>query len=174
MEGKTEEVALTPKQVDEERGGFLRNHTYIPRPKNIGKPAPSFVIPTLGTPTLPNKWVKGPYTNGIRTLMTPLYRYDKILQPAEFAEVAGPRRNLFFNPETFVAGIVTCGGLCPGLNNVIRHLVMTLHYTYHANRVLGFMYGYEGLAGAHEPIELTPKNVADVHRHGGSDRKSVV
>jgi len=156
-----EEVSLTPKQVDEARGGFLRNHAYLPRPKSLG-PAPSFTIPTLGEQTVPNKWVQGPYTNGIRTLMTPLYRYDKILQPEEFAEVAGPRRTLFFNPETFVAGIVTCGGLCPGLNNVIRHLVFTMHYTYHVHKVLGFKYGYEGVAGLHEPVELTTQIVSDI------------
>ena len=168
MAANPQESEVKAKQVDEERGGFLRNHAYIPRPANVGKPVPSFVIPTLGEQTVPNTWVRGPYTNGIRTLMTPLYRYDKILQPAEYAEVAGPRRNLYFNPDTFVAGIVTCGGLCPGLNNVIRHLVISMHYTYHVKKVLGFMYGYEGLAGVHEPIELTPSVVADIHRHGGS------
>jgi len=161
------EASVNPKQVDEARGGFLRNHAYLPRPSKQGPP-PSYIIPTLGEPTVPNKWVEGPYTNGIRTLMTPLYRYDKILQPEEFAEVAGPRKNLFFDPETCVAGIVTCGGLCPGLNNVIRHLVLTMHYTYHVHKVLGFRYGYEGLAGEHEPMVLTPDMVGDIHRHGGS------
>lgn len=157
----------SPKEAVETEDAFLRNHTYIPRAGNVG-PAPSFTIPTLGEQTVPNTWVQGPFTNGIRTLMTPLYHYDKILQPPEYAEVAGPRKTLFFDPTATTAGIVTCGGLCPGMNNVIRHLVLTMHYTYHVKQVLGFRFGYEGVAGLHEPMVLTPAVVADIHRHGGS------
>ena len=43
-------------------------------------------------------------------------------------ERAGPRERLYFDPSKIRVGVVTCGGLCPGINNVIRALVMELHY----------------------------------------------
>ena len=60
-------------------------------------------------------------------------------------ELAGPRAKLFFDPKQTRAGIVTCGGLCPGLNNVIRSLFHELHYGYGVAEVLGFCGGYTGL-----------------------------
>ena len=35
---------------------------------------------------------------------------------------AGPREKIYFKPEQVKAAIVTCGGLCPGLNDVIRQV----------------------------------------------------
>src|SRR5262245_9046970 len=64
-------------------------------------------------------------------------------------EVAGPRRTIFFDPARLSCGIVTCGGLCPGLNDVIRSIVLSLHYHYGVTRVYGFRYGYEGLVQRH-------------------------
>src|SRR6476620_4051140 len=58
-------------------------------------------------------------------------------------ESAGPREKLFFDPSKLACGIVTCGGLCPGLNDVIRALVMSLHHHYGVNRIYGFRFGYE-------------------------------
>ena len=85
-------------------------------------------------------------------------------------EKAGPRPTIHFDPAETVAGIVTCGGLCPGLNDVIRGLVMELHYRYGVQRVLGFRYGYEGLVESfgHLPMELTPDLVDDIHELGGT------
>src|SRR4051812_32046350 len=60
-------------------------------------------------------------------------------------ELAGPRSRLYFDPSRTKAGIVTCGGLCPGLNNVIRSLFLELYHTYGVKEVLGFRNGYEGL-----------------------------
>ena len=60
-------------------------------------------------------------------------------------ELAGPRANLFFDPAKTRAGIVTCGGLCPGMNNVIRALFLELHHTYGVAEVLGFRGGYQGV-----------------------------
>ena len=60
-------------------------------------------------------------------------------------ELAGPRNRIFFDPRTVSCGIVTCGGLCPGLNNVIRGIVLELARGYGVKRILGFRYGYEGL-----------------------------
>jgi len=85
-------------------------------------------------------------------------------------ESAGPRRMLFFDPAKLACGIVTCGGLCPGLNNVIRAVVLSLRHHYGVNKVYGFRFGYEGLVRriGHEPLELTPESVHRIHESGGS------
>lgn len=66
--------------------------------------------------------------------------------------------------------IVTCGGLCPGLNNVIRELVHSLHYLYGVKKVLGVRGGYNGFleTAGYTPIELTIESVADCHHQGGT------
>ena len=85
-------------------------------------------------------------------------------------ELAGPRATLYFNPATTRAGIVTCGGLCPGLNDVIRSLFLQLHHAYGVKEVLGFRGGYQGLdpSVGREPIVLTPAFVDSIHQHGGT------
>jgi 6-phosphofructokinase 1 len=84
-------------------------------------------------------------------------------------EAGGPREYLFFDPAEVTAGIVTCGGLCPGLNNVVRSLVLELHHKYGVRRILGFRYGYEGMTHqGKEPLALTPETVAHIHQQGGS------
>lgn len=85
-------------------------------------------------------------------------------------ELAGPRDRLYFDPRQTRAGIVTCGGLCPGLNDVIRSLFLELHHAYGVKEVLGFRGGYQGLdpvRGA-EPIVLTPGFVDGIHKQGGT------
>jgi len=85
-------------------------------------------------------------------------------------EQAGPRKKLFFDPAKTRAGIVTCGGLCPGLNHVIRSLFLQLHHGYGVKEVLGFRDGYRGLdpARGKEPIPLTAEIVEDIHKTGGT------
>lgn len=85
-------------------------------------------------------------------------------------EKAGPRQKLHFDPANTTAAIVTCGGLCPGINNVIRGVVMALHYFYGVKRILGVPYGYEGLNPeiGHDLVELTPDMVKDIHQFGGT------
>ncbi|AWX45045.1 6-phosphofructokinase [Flagellimonas maritima] len=85
-------------------------------------------------------------------------------------EKAGPRQDVFFDPGKTTAAIVTCGGLCPGINNVIRGVVMALHYFYGIKRVIGIPYGYEGLNPdiGHGFIELSPEKVKDIHQFGGT------
>jgi 6-phosphofructokinase 1 len=89
--------------------------------------------------------------------------------PVSF-EKAGPRENIYFEPAKTKVGIVTCGGLCPGLNNVIRSLVNELYYRYGISRVLGFKYGYEGFISKynHPVIELTASMVSEIHLKGGT------
>ena len=85
-------------------------------------------------------------------------------------ELAGPRAKLFFDAKQTRAGIVTCGGLCPGLNNVIRSVFLELHYGYGVGEVLGFRGGYSGLDPACdlEPVRITPQFVDGIHQKGGS------
>ena len=83
-------------------------------------------------------------------------------------QLAGPRRKLFFDPAKVSAGIVTCGGVCPGLNNVIRAIVNIIWYRYGVRRIVGFKYGFKGLTGAVPYIQLTPDFVKDVHNFGGT------
>ena len=85
-------------------------------------------------------------------------------------ELAGPREKIYFDPSKLKCGIVTCGGLCPGLNDVIRAIVMSLHHHYGVKTVYGFPFGYEGLAPkyGHKPIELTPQAVSSIHQIGGT------
>ena len=61
-------------------------------------------------------------------------------------ERAGPREQIFFEPAKTKVAIVTCGGLCPGLNNVLRSLYLQLHYHYGVPAVLGIRYGYSGFS----------------------------
>jgi len=92
----------------------------------------------------------------------------------EYFELAGPREKLFFNPKEVTVGIVTCGGLCPGLNDVIRALTFCSLESYGVKRVLGFKYGYEGLVAKyyHYPVELTTDNTDEIHEKGGTILKS--
>jgi 6-phosphofructokinase 1 len=85
-------------------------------------------------------------------------------------ELAGPRDRIFFDPATLRAGIVTCGGLCPGINNVVRGLVLELTHAYSVREILGFRYGFEGLVPrfGHEPLRLGPAMVGSVHQQGGT------
>lgn len=85
-------------------------------------------------------------------------------------ERAGPRRRLFFDPAQTRAAIVTCGGLCPGLNNVIRSVTRELRRSYGVASVLGIRGGYRGLdpSRGQPPVELTEERVEDIHREGGT------
>ena len=85
-------------------------------------------------------------------------------------EAAGPRKKLYFDPTRAKCAIVTCGGLCPGINDVIRAIVMEAFHAYHVPSVLGIPYGLEGFIPnyGHTPLELTPAVVADIHRFGGT------
>jgi len=85
-------------------------------------------------------------------------------------ELAGPRRKIYFDPTKLKCGIVTCGGLCPGINDVIRALVMELYHVYGVRNIYGFRYGLQGFIPkyGHELMELTPSTVANIHELGGT------
>jgi 6-phosphofructokinase 1 len=85
-------------------------------------------------------------------------------------ECAGPRQMLHFDPAGLACGIVSCGGLCPGLNDVIRAIVLSLYHHYGVRTVYGFRFGFEGLVRryGHGPLELTPASVNRISEMGGS------
>lgn len=142
-----------------------------------------FSIKALGSAT-----VKSPLAQAVRNY-SPLYKFvddtERILydvsldnfhrcresgeEPLSF-EKAGPREKIFFEPAKTKVGIVTCGGLCPGLNNVIRSIVNELFYRYGVSRILGIKFGFEGLVAKynHPVVELTPQMVSNIHFIGGS------
>lgn len=80
---------------------------------------------------------------------------------------AGPRQRVYFESDEVHACVVTCGGLCPGLNTVIRELVCGLAYMYGVSKILGIESGYRGFY-ARNTIPLTPKSVNDIHKRGGT------
>ncbi|MFM9059414.1 MAG: ATP-dependent 6-phosphofructokinase [Planctomycetaceae bacterium] len=85
-------------------------------------------------------------------------------------EPAGPRRSIFFDAAKIRAGIVTCGGLCPGLNDVIRGVVMELTHHYGVQRIHGFRSGYQGFIPrhGHDVLDLTPAAVSSIDEDGGT------
>lgn len=106
----------------------------------------------------------------LHTDLGTIRRYlDAGSEPPKF-EAAGPREKIFFDPATLNCGIVNCGGLCPGLNDVIRSIVLSLHHHYGVRTIYGFPYGYEGLVPkfGHQPIMLTPEVVAQINEMGGT------
>jgi 6-phosphofructokinase 1 len=89
--------------------------------------------------------------------------------PASY-ELAGPRRTIFFDPSKLKCALVTCGGLCPGLNDIIRSIVLELHYGYGIRNIFGVRYGLRGFIAryGYDMLELTPAAVVNIHERGGS------
>lgn len=85
-------------------------------------------------------------------------------------ELAGPRERIFFDPAKLHVGVVTCGGVCPGLNNVIRSVVWSLYYNYGVRMVSGFQYGQQGFVSkyGHAMVRLTPGEVDTLQERGGT------
>jgi 6-phosphofructokinase 1 len=142
-----------------------------------------FLIPSLGETTIPSplglSTVMGDdIANYVTDEESVLFHTDRELvvrqvregRPVLAFEKAGPRKSIYFDGSKTRAAVVTCGGLCPGINNVIRSLVMELTYRYHAKTVYGIQYGYRGFIPGygHEALLLEPGNVNDIHEKGGS------
>jgi len=95
---------------------------------------------------------------------------DEVPEDHDTVEVAGPREKIYFNPAHVHAAIVTCGGLCPGLNNVIRAVVRCFWYRYNVRRISGIRFGYKGLLedSPYPLMTLDPDVVDDIQEKGGS------
>src|SRR5215475_14023167 len=129
----------------------------------------SMNVPALGAARFPSplkRWVD----ESERVPATMLRTGDAPPEDSLLFELAGARQHLFFNPPETCAGIVTCGGLCPGLNDVIRSLFFEMHHAYGVKQVLGFRWGYQGLDPEHgaEPLLLTHEIVDRIHLQGGT------
>ncbi len=140
---------------------------------------PDLEVKTLGTrtvrsplnlSTIPDDEIADFVPDDTRVVMDVEYREGKPCDVDVALEKAGPRELLHFRCDEVKAGIVTCGGLCPGLNSVIRSIVQELHFSYGVREVVGFRYGYHGLARdpQHEPLAITVDHVRDIHKRGGS------
>ena len=140
-----------------------------------GGGAPDFTIAQLGDCRIPSPM------SGVRFVRD----HERVLYPSTVEDLnrlrgasgeppsmesGGPRERIFFDPATLACGIVTCGGLCPGLNDVIRAIVLSLHHHYGVPKIYGFRFGYEGLVEqhGHRPLELTPDGVNRLNEMGGS------
>ena len=90
-------------------------------------------------------------------------------EPLSF-ELAGPHQKIYFDPTKVRSAIVTCGGLCPGINDVIRAIVLALHYGYGAQSVLGIRYGLRGFIPEYglPVMDLSLKAVNRIHEYGGT------
>ncbi len=140
-----------------------------------------FTIPTLGVANIPSplkmSTVRGDslanYRSDDESVLNKIRIFnasDSISIEGNQIELAGPREKVFFNPAHVHAAVVTCGGLCPGLNNVIRAIVRCLWYRYEVRRITGIQNGYRGfLPDSNFPtIEMTPSLVDDIQMKGGT------
>ncbi len=145
-------------------------------------PTVSCEIPSLGEAKIPSpiqKRAKG--VNGIAFVSdnervvvdvheASLIDQIKQGQRPDCFELAGPRANIFFDPSKLRCALVTCGGLCPGLNDIIRSIVLELHWGYGVRSIYGIRYGLEGFIPkyGHNIIDLSPDYVVNIHERGGS------
>lgn len=83
---------------------------------------------------------------------------------------AGPREKIYFDPSKLKCAIATCGGLCPGLNDIIRSIVLELYHVYSVKTVYGMRHGLQGFIPEyeHDVMELTPNAVSGIQNTGGS------
>jgi len=140
-----------------------------------------FTIDMLGKPTVqsPIK-MSTTHGDGIANYVTDEHfvRLDTRVAPgkqdamakSQILERAGPREHIYFSPAHVHAGIVSCGGLCPGINDVIRSIVRCLWYRYGVKRISGIRYGYLGFLpeNQYDIIPLNPSVVDDIHKLGGT------
>lgn len=131
-------------------------------------------IPNLGQPKIASTLKTNLYVNDselLSLMMTSeeLSELEGRTLPMEF-EKAGPRKKIYFDPSKTKCAIVTCGGLCPGINDVIRSIVMEAHYHYGIRTVLGIRNGFRGLIPdyGYDILELTPESVSHIHQFGGT------
>ncbi|MBF0232673.1 MAG: ATP-dependent 6-phosphofructokinase [Desulfamplus sp.] len=139
-------------------------------------------IQTLGEAKIPSPLmgkIKGGYTNRFvkdsdRVIATVDYEsisyYTKNGIEIPSFEMAGPREKIYFDPSKLKCAIVTCGGLCPGLNDIIRSVVLELYHCYGVRNIYGIKYGLQGFIPkyGHDVIELTPHAVSNILDTGGT------
>jgi len=139
-------------------------------------------IPTLGKATLPSPLQKRADETGSSSFVsdqsrviievdnTRINRMIKAEKVLPCFELAGPRHRIFFDPSKLKCALVTCGGLCPGINDIIRSIVLELHYAYGVRHIFGIRYGLQGFVAqyGHDLVDLTPETVVNIHDRGGT------
>jgi len=139
-------------------------------------------IPTLGPLKIPSPIKRGEKGELRRSFVSDadkvvmdvdLNHINEMIQEGQSLpafELAGPREKLYFDPSKVRCGLVTCGGLCPGLNDIIRAIVLELFYGYGVQNIYGFKYGLQGFIPKfmHDIMDLKPETVANIHEMGGS------
>jgi 6-phosphofructokinase 1 len=141
----------------------------------MGNNNPDLTVERLGECKIPSPITGERYVGDdehvlYHTSLPDIEKLIKARKTVPLFELAGPREKIYFDPSKLKCGIVTCGGICPGLDDVIRAIVLALYHHYKVRSVFGFRYGYEGLTHTHghEPIELDPEVVGDIHKKGGT------
>ncbi|MBW1972728.1 MAG: ATP-dependent 6-phosphofructokinase [Deltaproteobacteria bacterium] len=130
-------------------------------------------IEKLGEPRIPSPIVNGKFEKDTSRILWDISLKERKIKDKEdiiSLEIAGPREMIYFDPKKVKAAIVTCGGLCPGINDVIRAIVLTLYYTYGVRNIVGVKYGLQGFIPkyGHEFVELSPDVVSGIHQLGGT------
>ncbi|MBM9520770.1 ATP-dependent 6-phosphofructokinase [Desulforhopalus vacuolatus] len=131
-------------------------------------------IPTLGEAKIPTPLTNQRFVDDTKPLTLSLTSEDLAELDSDSLslpfEKAGPREKLYFDPSKTKCAIVTCGGLCPGLNDVIRSIVMKAHYQYGIRSVVGIRNGLRGFIPkyCYDVKELTPEVVSNIHQFGGT------
>jgi len=128
-------------------------------------------VPTLGAARIPNPRRNSLFVEEGQGVLANILTDAGVRRPkAVTLEQAGPRRSIYFDPPKTKCAIATCGGLCPGINVVIRSIVMEAFHGYGVSAVLGVRYGLAGFIPKTSPeiVELTPESVTDIHEFGGS------
>ncbi len=146
-----ERLALDQQQLEVATLGSCRFQSPLNRSPESGGGISSFVA------------------DDMRLLVEPRVRHGEEISSLGF-ERAGAREKIFFKPTNTKAAIVSCGGLCPGINNVIRTLTMELRFNYGVEQVLGIRFGFQGLRVEceHPPLELSHDVVEGIHHQGGT------
>ncbi len=147
------------------------------------EPTPDLTINTLGPPRITSPMAQ--LLDATRTTEHYISENDRVLLDDTLSRISsrgvpaselpglepcGPRRKIFFDPAKTRAAIVTCGGLCPGLNDVIAGLVRTLTYHDRVRRIVGIRNGYQGFVPSygHDVGDMTPESVRDIATDGGT------
>ncbi len=136
----------------------------IPRPKDTG-------VPVLGPAKIDSPLRHGRYIAADSRVLLDVHTSscDLTGNPASMEE-AGPREKIYFDPSKTKCAVVTAGGLCPGINDVIRSIVLECFHNYGVAAVMGIRYGLEGFIPkyGHEIMELNPEAVSRIHQFGGT------
>ncbi|WP_051271432.1 ATP-dependent 6-phosphofructokinase [Fundidesulfovibrio putealis] len=144
--------------------------------ERTGQPWPELTpeqtrIPTLGQAKIPNPRTNSLFVDDGQGVLVDITHgaSGRRARPAAM-EQAGARCQIYFDPPKTKCAIVTCGGLCPGINDVIRSIVMEAHHGYRVSSILGVRYGLAGFIPKSSPdvVELTTQAVADIHEFGGT------